>query len=124
MRLCTLVLCVAPPFALGLGLREHALDAAAQDAKAHETAAERRERKVRQGIEEVHARDSIERGLTKSLQAFEGMPGLPKGFGERFKEEFDIDKLLDRTIPSYVKHLNESVVDAAVLFYATEDGKK
>ena len=66
MRMCTLFICLAPSFALGLGLRAHTPVAVAQDPKSNETAAERVERKVHQLIEAIHARDASERGLETS----------------------------------------------------------
>jgi len=120
-----LLACIAPSFALGLFLAPHlGTPVVAQDKQPVETEDQRLERKVRELLVAMHTRDISKRGLEAMLGAFDKMPGLPKGFGARFQERFDLDHIVDLTVPIYMKHLEESTLDATLAFFASDEGKK
>ena len=120
MRRSALVVSLA--IALAAGISSATL--LAQDAATPAAAATAKEEKVRkllrlQGQEEV-----AKQTLDTMLDQFAGTPGLPAGFIEKFKEKATAKEILDLSVPTFVKHLDEATIDAAIAFYETPEGKK
>lgn len=89
-----------------------------------ETAEARKEKLVRKYLELTRSRECSERTMDVMLEGFEKMPMLPEGFAQRFKESFDLDQVIEFTVPVLMEHLDEETIVSAIAFYETELGKK
>lgn len=104
-----------------LALTPLAFPVLAED-EAQDPAARKRE-KVERLLELTATRVITERTTETMAGTFEKM-GLPPEFGERFVDRFDVDHVLEFTIDSYVEHLEEETIDAMIVFYESEHGRK
>jgi hypothetical protein len=83
-----------------------------------------KEEKVRKLIRLQGGEDLARKSLDKMLDQFKGMPGLPAGFAEKFREKANLTELANFPVPAYVKHLDDSTLDAAIAFYESPEGRK
>jgi hypothetical protein len=60
----------------------------------------------------------------KMLDQFKSLPGLPSGFLEKFREMASVEEIVDLSVPSYVNHLDDSTLDALIVFYESPEGRK
>lgn len=60
--------------------------------------------------------------LEQSMKAFEGMPGLPPGFAENFKKEFDAEALNTEIAQLLVENVKPEAAKSAIEFFKTESG--
>ena len=61
--------------------------------------------------------------MEQMMEQFEGMPGLPDGFLERFLELADTDELIDMVVPIYVANLDEEAIDGLIAFAKSSSGR-
>lgn len=61
--------------------------------------------------------------MDKMLDQFKGMPGLPAGFADRFREKVNLKELTEFALPGYVKHLDDATLDAVIAFFETPAGR-
>lgn len=91
-------------------------------APAEETAAARKERKVRRMLAAMKQRESMEAATKASSESF-GKMGLPESFTEAFLDRFDYDRMIDATADVYVDELEEGTIDALIAFHESEQGQ-
>lgn len=89
-----------------------------------ESAEARKEKLVRKFLVLTKSRECSERTMDVMLEGFEKMPMLPDGFGELFKERFDLAEVIEFTVPVLMEHLDEETLTNAIAFYETELGAK
>ncbi len=82
------------------------------------------ETKVRRMLELTGAADLGKGLMDQLLDQFSGMPGLPPGFVEKFKELAKPRDLEEMVVPIYVRHLEASTLDAVIAFAESAEGKK
>lgn len=125
---CAGVACAsfAPSIVGERSLRAEAASAVREDDKSDKSdkaeAAARKLKKVEEALGAMNQKAVSELTLEASVETFSEM-GLPEGFGECFKENFDIDHVLAFTAEIYADALEESTVDALIAFYKTDEGK-
>lgn len=90
------------------------------DDKADQTA--KRRKKVEELLEAMDQKAITTRTLEVSMESFTEM-GLPDEFQTCFKENFDIDHVMEFTTDIYTEHLEESTVEALLAFYKSDEGK-
>ena len=61
--------------------------------------------------------------MDQLLDQFSGMPGLPPGFVEKFKELANPRDLEEMVVPIYVRHLDATTLDAVIAFAESAEGK-
>jgi hypothetical protein len=83
-----------------------------------------KEEKVRKLLRLTGAEAASQQMIDMMLKQFAGMPGLPAGFVEKFKAKCDIKQIVDLSVPSYLKHLDEPTIDAAIAFHESPAGRK
>ena len=120
MRRTALVLSLAIAFAAGIT----SATLLAQDAATQEATAKAKEEKVRKLLKLQGQEELAKLTLDTMLDQFAGTPGLPAGFVEKFKEKATAKEILDLSVPTFVKHLDESTIDAAIAFYESPEGRK
>jgi hypothetical protein len=104
-----------------LALTPLAYPVSAEDAE--KDVAARKRTKVEHLLELTATRAITVRTMEKTTKAFEKV-GLPADFGERFLDRFDIDHVMQFSVDSYVEHLEEETIDAMIVFYESEQGRK
>src|SRR5262245_32423042 len=55
--------------------------------------------------------------MDATLEQLDHMPGLPAGFGAKFKEKAKMKDIVDMSVPIYAKHFDEATLDAMIAFY-------
>jgi hypothetical protein len=83
-----------------------------------------KEEKVRKLLRLTGSGAAAQQVLDKMLEQFRKMPQLPAGFVDKFKAKADVKALTDLAVPSYVKHLDDATLDAAIAFYETPAGQQ
>jgi hypothetical protein len=82
-----------------------------------------KEEKVRKLLRLQGSEVATKLTLDKMIDQFKQMPGLPKGFAEAFRAKANVKDMMELTVPSYVKHLDDATLDAMIAFYETPAGR-
>jgi len=84
---------------------------------------ETKEQKVRTLLEVTGAAKASRQMIDLTIEQFRGMPGLPAGFIDKFKELADADELIEQIVPAYMEELDESTIDGALAYFRSDTGK-
>jgi hypothetical protein len=98
--------------------------AAPPAASAADAAKAVKEEKVRKLIRLQGGEELARKSIDKTLEQFKGMPGLPAGFAEKFREKANMKEVAEFPVPAYVKHVDDATLDAAIAFYESPEGRK
>jgi len=121
-RLLAPAACALALFSAGLALAPRVASAAPRAEDAADAAARKRA-KVTELMTAMGQEAIMERTVARMGATFEKM-GLPPAFGEKFVARFDADHVIEMQGDVFAEHLEESTVDAMLVFYASEEGKK
>ncbi len=83
-----------------------------------------KEEKVRKLLRLQGAEAQAKLTLDKMIDQFKQMPGLPKGFAEAFRAKANVKDMLELSVPSYAKHLDDATLDAVIAFYESPAGRE
>ena len=97
--------------------------ARAADSEDAVEAAARKRAKIDELMTAMGQDEIMERTIARMSETFEKM-GLPPAFGEKFVARFDADHVIEMQGDVFAEHLEESTVDAMLVFYASEEGQK
>jgi hypothetical protein len=82
-----------------------------------------KEAKVRQLIQMTDAEKLGGQVIDAMLGQVEQSGKLPPGFSDKFREEAQKDKLVDRLVPIFMKRLDEKDIDGVIAFYKSPAGQ-
>src|SRR5947199_165758 len=111
MRTVKIAIATAAAALIGVALAAHHAQAAGSS----------KEAKVRELLQLTGAEEMGNQILDATLAQLG--PSLPAGYAAKFKELAQKDKMTDRLVPIYLKHLDEKDIDGAIAFYKSPAGK-
>ena len=94
------------------------------EAKEEADAGVRKTRKARRLLEASGWLEATKAEMLAGVRAKEEAGTMPAGSAAKFEEVADWNGLLDLAVASYVKNLDEDVMDAGIVFYESPEGKK
>lgn len=88
-----------------------------------EDAAARKLRKARELMAALNQRKIAEKGVEIAVENF-ALMGVPPEYAQKFKARYDFDQQIESMAAIYAAHLDESDLDALLLFYQGSAGRK
>jgi hypothetical protein len=97
-----------------------------QDEVEEETAQDkvRKTMKARRLLESSKWLEQTKARILADVQEREDKGQIPSGATEKFEKAADWNGLMDLAVASYVKNMDESVMDAAIVFYESDKGQQ
>jgi hypothetical protein len=95
----------------------------AQPAVAADVKGMSKDQKIRKLLQLTGAEDLGKQMMDGMMTQFETMPGLPPGFARKFREIAMKEDMVTMLIPVYAKHMQESDIDGAIVFFESNAGR-
>ena len=82
-----------------------------------------KDQKIRKLLQLTGAEDLGKQMMDGMMTQFETRPNLPPGFARKFREIAMKEDMITMLVPVYEKHLQESDLDGAIVFFESNAGR-